>query len=532
MSHRSKGGAGVLRRFIVPVSAIVLLIAAIFRIGVQKDLVSTFTGNEWGRYLFAMGATLTQQRWGIGGYVIDSALEGALNLGGLTTSPETLGRLGTKYPENLHNPNLMQQALDRALHLELPPPDQNRLRGSHGDDVGLVTFTALAFSLFGVKIGSLYYTYFVLLSASVVTFVITYRRSSVALSCAILMLLALYALCSSDVVNLVQQVPPFINGPGSDIKDPRFFGTLAAIPALHVLLASLLPARRFTLIDYAGLVVQAALLAFAIHVRWPVLWIVPALVVSVATSIIVRRAWRELVPAAVFATTLAIGINVPSLAAHPIYGNEGDLLHHPLWHNMLTSLESHPAWRERYLPTVNGATGDDMPGIVARQEIAKLPPEQRSRYFYPQLPGYPTPEAVNLFARKKFFEVARKDPRIVIESFTSILPHELWQNLAAYHASHAAVMTLPVLAVMSVALCVAIWTAAADTLAAATLLRLTIVAMIFSGLAAVPALIGSTHPLTLIDHVLWFFFTAGLACTLLIVYIAAFPVLRPARAGP
>jgi hypothetical protein len=211
----------VVRRFIVPVAALALLMAAIFRVGIEKNMVGTFSGNDWGRYLFALGATLTKFRLGTGGYVIDSAIEGQLMLGGLNADPPTWPRLGAKYPDNWHDPELMQRALDRALHADIPPPTDDRLRGSQGDDVGLATFTALAFSLFGMKISSLYYTFFVLLGTSLLIFVITYRRSPVSLSCAILMLLALYTLCASDVVNLIQQVPPYRGGPGTEIKDAQ-----------------------------------------------------------------------------------------------------------------------------------------------------------------------------------------------------------------------------------------------------------------------------------------------------------------------
>jgi hypothetical protein len=516
----------VVRRFIVPVAALALLMAAIFRVGIEKNMVGTFSGNDWGRYLFALGATLTKFRLGTGGYVIDSAIEGQLMLGGLNADPPTWPRLGAKYPDNWHDPELMQRALDRALHADIPPPTDDRLRGSHGDDVGLATFTALAFSLFGMKISSLYYTFFVLLGTSLLIFVITYRRSPVSLSCAILMLLALYTLCASDVVNLIQQVPPYRGGPGTEIKE-----VLAAIPALHVLLAWLLPVRRFSTTDYVALALQAAILAFAIHVRWPVLWVAPALLVYVAITIIVRRAWRELLPAGVFTTVLAVGIIAPTALAHPIYRIDADLLHHPLWHNMLTSLQYHPAWAERYLAGVNGAGGDDVPGIVAKQEIARLPAEERGQYFYRNLPGYPNPSAVNQFARKRFFDIAREDPQMVLETFLVILPRMLWAQIANYHTAHTAVVTMPVAAVILLGLAAAIWIAACDDFAPKALFRVALASFVLSVLAAAPILIGGAHEILMTDHFLWSFFTASAVFALPIIYVARLGIPQLAHSG-
>ena len=182
---------------------------------------------------------------------------------------------------------------------------------------------------------------------------------------------------------------------------------------------------------------QAALITFAIHVRWPALWIVAALVVCSAVATIARRSARELIPGGIVLGIVVIGIAATRLVAHPIYDIEGDLLHYPTWHNMMTSLQNHPTWRERYLPTVGGAWGDPMPGVIAAQEIAKLPADQRAPYFYSWI-AMPNPHAVDTFARKRFFAILHEDPRMVLETFLVIAPKQLWSGITSYHASHAA----------------------------------------------------------------------------------------------
>jgi hypothetical protein len=288
---------------------------------------------------------------------------------------------------------------------------------------------------------------------------------------------------------------------------------LAAIPALHILLVWCLPARRLSAWDYAALAAQAALITFAIHVRWPTLWIVAGLVFCSVVASIARRSARELAPGGIVLGIAVIGIAVARLVAHPIYNIEGDLLHHPAWHNMMTSLQNHPTWRERYLPTVGGAWGDPMPGVIAAQEIAKLPADQRAPYFYSWI-EMPNPHAVDTFARKRFFEILHEDPRMVLETFLFIAPQQLWSGITSYHASHAAAASPAAIMTIIVALCCALWIAATDAGSAPVLLRLTMCAALLSVLAAVPNFIGGPHPLYMIDHFLWSFFCVGLALCL------------------
>src|SRR5262249_18493320 len=137
-----------------------------------------------------------------------------------------------------------------------------------------------------------------------------------------------------------------------DIKDPRFFGTLAAVPTLHFLLTWLRRDDRLGIHDYVALVAQASILVLAIHVRWTTLWVLIALLAFFVLAIAwpsglvsVRRLgeWRRSQPARVAgacAAVLGAGLVVASIAAHPVYRLDGDLLHHPLWHNVMTALEN------------------------------------------------------------------------------------------------------------------------------------------------------------------------------------------------
>ena len=435
-SAKSASSARGPRRPLSRVGALlsVLLVAATLRVTVDKNLVGTFDDHEWGRYLFAMGAALTQLRWGISGYVIDSYIEMELGVGGLTGTQSLLEPLGTKLPDNLRDERLMQAALERAYKLDLPPPpagDYSTLRGSHGDDVGAATFTALAFFLFGVGISSIFYLFFSILGLSVLLFIVTHAISRAAMAHLGVLALGLFVLCRSDLVNLNQEVAPFAGLGGSDIKDPRFFGALAAFPVLHIAMIWL---RRDVLLgklDYLAVLLQASILALCIHVRWSIIWVFVPLVLAILVSQ-TRRAIglsglgnriksQPILAAAVVACAVAGELVGASMAAHPLYRLDHDLLHHPVWHNLMTALGNHPDWAAKYGATVNGATGDAMAAEIALQGVAALPPDQRAPYIYSHI-NFPNPEAVMHFVRERFMQIFHNDPRFVLETFLVYQP--------------------------------------------------------------------------------------------------------------
>ena len=86
------------------------------------------------------------------GYSLSSVIETILTHGGLTADDTILARLGTKFPYNLRDTDLLNAALDKAVHFKWPFDPMHDLRGSGGDDIGLVDYARLGFMLFGYKI--------------------------------------------------------------------------------------------------------------------------------------------------------------------------------------------------------------------------------------------------------------------------------------------------------------------------------------------------------------------------------------------
>jgi hypothetical protein len=502
---------------VLQIALLVFLVVGLFRAGIEKNLVETITEQEWGRYLFGIGAALTYSRWHIGGYVVDQAIEQKLQSKGLTDDRRLLQTLNLKFPNNLADKKLLQGALDDARQFNASSPvsrDDQRLRGSHGDDVGVAVLTTLSFRLFGLKLASLYYFYFLVLSLTLVLFALAHYQRPASMACAAIMLLAVYMIAVSDVCGFVRTLPPYAGSGGSDFKDPRFFGTIAAFPALHVLALWMRSKYPMDLTNYLILIAQATIFAFAVQVRWPELWVLGALCgywlireVSGQTLWLARSASSLFVPS-VFALIVALGTLGIALTASPVYREDGDLQHHPFWHNMMTALEGNPEWDTKYLSTVDGARQDDMPLEIARQEIAKLPANERSRYLMRM--NWPSPSAVMHFARIRFLEIAQNDPWFVASTFLLYQPRAILKRLSEFYRELFVIMTPTLAGQIVAAVLIILWTARSDPEARLFFAKLLPAAAIFAIASLLPPLIvAPVHPLIMIDCFLWSLFFVG-----------------------
>src|SRR5262249_47998311 len=159
---------------------------------------------------------------------------------------------------------------------------------------------------------------------------------------------------------------------GSDIKDPRFFGTIAAVPILHLLSVWLRPTARLHWWDYAALAMQAIIVALVIHVRAATAWSLVALVVcwifllgwhrrGLRRSLSVALNWRwprSLYGLAMYLLAVTAFQYGTVLSLHSVYQRDHAYAHHNLSHGLLYSLQFHPEWESRYLASVNGQWDD------------------------------------------------------------------------------------------------------------------------------------------------------------------------------
>ncbi len=495
-----------------------LLLGAMLWTLFEKNLVSTLTQQGWTRELYGISAALTKMRFGIGGSAIDRRIFAALEGAGLARDPPP--ELNVRFPDNLRDAQLLQSALVRAQTIDLPPPapadangDYSDLMGFAGEDTGLGSYTYLAFRAFGVNVPALTYLYFVIVTASLVLYGIGHWRSVGAMVAVVAVTLALYVVVCADFVDFLGSSRLF-NGPGIDVKDPRFLGTMAAIPLLHVIVVWTRPRYRLGPLDYVVIALQAAIFAFALQIRSPVVWGVVALSVFwlTAGALALRRGqslrslwdWRQsrsvLIPIAVLAVLFSAQL-LAAATLHPLYRAQGDVPRHMFWQGMLTSLQLNPEWEAKYLASVDNYTGDMMPEETARVAIMKLPPEERQQYLRGD--GWPRRTALEKFTRLAFFDFLRNDPKFVAHTFFIDKPARAWRSERQFFGGLFSGLPIwnalvPAAAVLFVVFLVA-WNADAQ----ATLLATAAVIPLFIVVAWLPNWLVILNPMVMIDNFIW-----------------------------
>src|SRR5262249_11444858 len=132
----------------------------------------------------------------------------------------------TSFPDNLRNPALIDAAIDKTVRFEAPINSDYGVRGSGGDDLGLVDYTRLSFYLFGYRLRFLQ-----------LAFICAFRSRPELLAILIVVSAAHVFLFTSSILDRHNL---------SSISDPRFLSVLAVIPCLHLACALLAPLSFFS----------------------------------------------------------------------------------------------------------------------------------------------------------------------------------------------------------------------------------------------------------------------------------------------
>ncbi len=513
-----------------------LLLGAMLWTLFEKNLVDTMTQHGWTRELYAVSAALTKMRFGIGGSAVDRRIFTALVEAGLARNPPP--ELNVQFPDNLRDAKLLQSALQRADTIDLPPPAPAAANGGYvdligfaGEDTGLGSYHYLAFRAFGVNVAALTYLYFVIVTASLVLFCIGHWRSVGAMAAVVAVTLALYVVVCADIVNFVGSSKLFSSAPGIDLKDPRFLGTIAAFPLLHVIVMWTRPRYRLGPPDYVVVALQAAIFAFALQIRSPVVWAVLALSAFwlIAGALALRRGrslrslcdWRQSRSALMPITVLAVLFSAQLLAAvtlHPLYRVLGDVPRHMFWQGLLTSLQLNPEWGVKYLPSVDNYTGDMMPEEVARVAIMKLPPEERQQYLRGD--GWPRRTALEKFTRLAFFDFLRSDPKFVAHTFFIDKPEWAWQAEQQFFGGLFTGLPVWNALIPAAAVLFLVVLVACNADAPRTLLPTVGVILLFIVVSLLPNWLVLPTALVMIDNFVW----VVVFLVLLLVIVAAFAI--------
>ena len=251
---------------------------------------------------------------------------------------------------------VIQLAKDAAIDTSLPPET------IQANELGFADYIYFSFRLFGDKISSLYYFFYLIVAATCLVYILQFRNSPFLLFVLVIFLGELYFL-ENYAHSYGMQLQTVANS--------RLFSGLSLLPALHVLFLhwQRQPPRAFTV---AGAIVQSLIFGFMLSCRTESAWQV-AMVAAVACGsgfllVLPLRSQKypdlvgrlkPLWPALIFLTVVSAYAAVVSLRADSRYATEPK--GHIIWHEILMGLLStSPELRREYLGGKELTYSDDV----------------------------------------------------------------------------------------------------------------------------------------------------------------------------
>jgi hypothetical protein len=349
---------------------------------------------------------------------------------------------------------IIQQAKDVAIDTSLPPEIIKR------NELGLADYIYLSFRIFGDKISSLYYFFYLIVAASCLVYILQFRDRPFLLYLLAFFIAALYFL-EDYASNYSVQL--------GSIANSRGYSGLSLLPALHVLFVfwQRLPPRALTV---AGVVLQSLIFAFLLSCRTEVAWqlaMVAAIAGGVGLSLLrplrgqkPRALLGRLVllwPTVVLVMTVAVYATVVSLEVDSRYETEPK--GHLIWHEVLIgTLSTSPQLQHEYVDNEKPLYSDGLAYVAVIRDL-----KARNATSSPILRKLPNGDlTVNLmagsseydrFARSLTLRIIRDHPIAVVET----VPVKVWDQLRLYtspfrHGMAWANLQMPVMIVAVAAL--------------------------------------------------------------------------------
>jgi hypothetical protein len=299
-----------------------------------------------------------------------------------------LGGHDPKLIDNCSNRDLLNKAITTASSLgpqTVGYVGDRSLISAVYDDLGYVDFTKLSFSIFGRHIEALYYTFFVLLSISSLSFIVTFGLRIDALT---ILLCSLFAfVIEMHTAIFIPDMPTVVG--------MRHSSTLAFIPLWHFLFL-VLHRRRLSLETGIGTFLQLAILVLAVRIRGSAIWgplLILGTVLAMAFVLWLRQQQRpRSLAKSVRSTTwwpaaVVIGgllANSVSMAAtlHPVYGTDDVIPYHGLWHSAVLGFMYEPDLYSKEGREAENTVGGDSIGYAEAYSYLS-----KSHFLPPTKPG-------------------------------------------------------------------------------------------------------------------------------------------------
>ena len=154
--------------------------------------------------------------------------------------------------------------------------DTGELMTPYYNDLGMVDFIKIGFRLYGPRIESLYNLFFTLLAASTIAFILAFPGNLLAGLAIIAVAFGFFAELFSNMFTPLMPT----------VYSMRYPSTLAIIPTLHLTLLTVWRQRLTPTAFLLGLL-QAALLVFAMRIRFSAIWGV----VLIFSAVVIQAAW-------------------------------------------------------------------------------------------------------------------------------------------------------------------------------------------------------------------------------------------------
>jgi hypothetical protein len=230
---------------------------------------------------------------------------------------------------------IIQEARDVPIDISLTPDI------IQGNELGFADYIDFSFRLFGDKISSLYYFFFLIVAVTCLFYVLQFRNSPFMLFLLIIFLSELYFL-----ENYADSYGLELN----TVYNSRFFSGLSLLPALHILfvLWQRQQPRAFTIV---AVIAQSVIFAFLLSCRTEAAWQV-AMLIAVACGMglymmLTRQApdfgnpmnrLRPLWPAAIFLVVVSAYSTIVSMNTDKRYAMEPK--GHIIWHEVMIGILS------------------------------------------------------------------------------------------------------------------------------------------------------------------------------------------------
>ena len=212
-----------------------------------------------------------------------------------------------------------------------------------------VDYVSWSFEIFGFRVESLYYFYFLILTASIVLFLICFRNDALPLLVLSGVMVAFLILLDSQLFSL-----PHLR----TVHNQRFLVTLCVVPYLHLLFTFVIY-RRPTLSRVLVTALQVALFTFVMFTRSSAFWMLLSLAVIAALNVMFRLGRQQEEQKATHAARLAFSWPVilvlsgflcsfayKAAILHPIYSIGIFSPYHMVWHNAYMGLGLNPDWSD------------------------------------------------------------------------------------------------------------------------------------------------------------------------------------------